>query len=259
MTKLKEIPLEQLENIIGLHPSISPLAEQGSTSTVYQVVTKTGTYILKSAIKEKYREWLQTEASVLKKLIGQEFIPVPYYHGFFKGQSSSHLIMSYEQGITLTAALNHAKTDTVKHALIQSFGEFLHKLHTTKIMEPFHHSNEWLSERLLKAEYYVKKRWTEGSNELLALLKNNKPMPIKQTIIHGDCTTDNVLVVNGTVTKFIDIAGMTVGDPRYDEALAIRGFVHDKKLKEAFYAGYKHYKITMDEFRYFDEGLYEFF
>lgn len=52
---------------------------------------------------------------------------------------------------------------------------------------------------------------------------------------------------------------MTVGDPRYDEALAIRSFLLDKNYKNAFYGGYKHYKITMDEFRYFDEGLYEFF
>lgn len=65
--------------------------------------------------------------------------------------------------------------------------------------------------------------------------------------------------MNGAATKFIDVAGMTVGDPRYDEALAIRSFVHNKKFKEAFCAGYKHYQITIDEFRYFDEGLYEFF
>ncbi|MEZ2715009.1 phosphotransferase [Niallia circulans] len=254
-----KLPLKQLEKIIGSLPSISLVAEQGSTSTVYQVETRSGTYILKSAFEEKYRDWLQTEASVLEKLIGKEFIPVPHYYGFLKEQASSHLIMSYEQGITLTAALNQAKTDTEKCALVQSFGRLLHKLHTTEILDPFHYANEWLSERLLKAEYYVKKGWTEGSIELLTLLKNNKPAPINQTIIHGDCTTDNVLVVNGAATKFIDVAGMTVGDPRYDEALAIRSFVHNKKFKEAFYAGYKHYQITIDEFRYFDEGLYEFF
>nr|WP_236691761.1 phosphotransferase [Niallia circulans] len=259
MKELNELPLKQLEKLIGSLPSISLVAEQGSTSTVYQVLARSGTYILKSAFDEKYRDWLQTEACVLEKLIGKEFIPVPYYYGFIKEQASSHLIMSYEQGITLTAALNQAKTDTEKCALIQSFGQLLHNLHTTEIMDPFHHVGEWLSERLLKAEYYVKKGWTEGSNELLTLLKNNKPAPINQTIIHGDCTTDNVLVVNGAATKFIDVAGMTVGDPRYDEALAIRSFVHNNRFKEAFYAGYKHYQITMDEFRYFDEGLYEFF
>ncbi|WP_400247471.1 phosphotransferase [Niallia sp. JL1B1071] len=249
----------QLESLIGSISTIDRLEEQGGTSIVHQVITKSGTYLLKSSFKEKYREWLQAEAIVLEKLVSQSIIPVPHYYGFLEEQNSSHLIMSFEQGITLTTALAQAKTDTAKLPLIKSLGQLLHKLHSTEIKEPFHHSDEWLSERLQKAEYYVRNGWTEGSNELLTLLVKNKPLKVKQTIIHGDCTTDNVLVVNGTVTKFIDVAGMTVGDPRYDEALAIRSFVHDKKLKNAFYEGYKHYKITLDEFRYFDEGLYEFF
>lgn len=165
------------------------------------MITKSGTYLLKSSLKEKYREWLQAEAVVLEKLVSQSIIPIPHYYGFLEEQNSSHLIMSYEQGITLTTALTLAKTDTAKLDLIQSFGQFLHNLHSTEIKEPFLHSDEWLSERLQKAEYYVKKGWTEGSNELLTFLVKNKPSKVKQTIIHGDCTTDNVLVVNETVTK----------------------------------------------------------
>ena len=61
-------------------------------------------------------------------------------------------------------------------------------------------------------------------------------------MIHGDCTTDNVLVLDGEVKLFIDVSGMTVGDPRYDVSLAISNFIDLPELLEFFY-----------------EGLYEFF
>lgn len=82
---------------------------------------------------------------------------------------------------------------------------------------------------------------------------------MKQTMIHGDCTTDNVLVMNGKVKMFIDVAGMTVGDPRYDEALAVGRFMKNPELLDAFYEGYNRYKINKEEYQYFDEGLYTFF
>lgn len=78
------------------------------------MITKSGTYLLKSSLKEKYREWLQAEAVVLEKLVSQSIIPVPHYYGFLEEQNSSHLIMSYEQGITLTTSIAQAKTDTAK-------------------------------------------------------------------------------------------------------------------------------------------------
>ncbi|UTR15773.1 aminoglycoside phosphotransferase family protein [Salipaludibacillus sp. LMS25] len=55
----------------------------------------------------------------------------------------------------------------------------------------------------------------EGGLQVLEQLKVNRPSPVKQTIIHGDCTTDNVLVINGEVKLFINIYAMTVGDTRY--------------------------------------------
>nr|WP_207789232.1 phosphotransferase [Neobacillus terrae] len=94
---------------------------------------------------------------------------------------------------------------------------------------------------------------------MLSQLKYEKPLPVQQTMIHGDCTTDNVLVIDGKVQLFIDVSGMTVGDPRYDESLAIRNFVNNPEYIQAFYEGYKRYKVTHEEFQYFEQGLYEFF
>lgn len=52
---------------------------------------------------------------------------------------------------------------------------------------------------------------------------------------------------------------LTVGDPRYDEALAVGRYMENPELLNAFYEGYTRYKISKEEYQYFDEGLYTFF
>lgn len=251
--------IKKIEEIVGKTTKLAILAEQGCTSEVQKIITENGCYLLKSSSEEKYKKWLKTEAQVLEKLNSQKQIPVPKYYGFVEEKLRSHIIMSFEEGITLTSTLNQVKSTTEKKLLIRSFGHFLHQLHETSEMELLNHNIDWLENQLVKAASYVEHGQTEGRLQLLEKLKANKPLPVEQTIIHGDCTTDNVLMINGEVRLFIDVAGMTIGDPRYDESLAIRSFVNDEEYKRAFYEGYKRYKVSKEEFQYFDEGLYEFF
>jgi aminoglycoside 3'-phosphotransferase-2 len=251
--------LKDVEDIIGPIRRINVLDDQGCTSEVLQIFTDDSSYLLKSSFKEKYREWLKAEAQVLESLNNKNLIRVPNYYGFFETMHSSHIIMSFENGITLTYALKKAKKLAEKKLLIRSFGQILNQLHETNTIESLNHKNDWLEQQLIKAEYYLKSGESDGGIQLLEKLKSNKPLPVPRTLIHGDCTTDNVLVVKGEVRVFIDLAGMTVGDPRYDESLAIRSFVDNDELIKAFYEGYKRYKVSKEEFQYFDEGLYEFF
>lgn len=245
------------EDIIGEVIKIEKLPEQGCTSEVSRIVTEDGTYILKSAFKKKYREWLKVEAEVLGSLSFQRSIPVPRFYGFTEDEHTSHLLMSCEQGITLTAALRNAETVSERQRLIRSFGQFIMKLHD---QEPgFKTDSDWLETQLKRGRIYAESGQADGSLDLLKQLIANKPQPVKQTMIHGDCTTDNVLVIDGEVRMFIDVAGMTLGDPRYDEALAIRKFRHNPEWLTAFYEGYTRHKITDEEFSFFEEGLYEFF
>ncbi|MFC4323099.1 phosphotransferase [Litchfieldia salsa] len=249
----------KLEELIGSIYEIEKLNEQGCTSEVRRIITDHRSYLLKSAFKERYRKWLNTEAQVLKKLNTEKLISVPEYFGFILEKNSSHLIMSFEGGLTLTTALNRAPSSTERKALIKSFGEFLHQFHEKKPLEILRNSSDWLEEQLIKAQFYVENGQTEGSLKLLNHLKTNKPLSVIPTMIHGDCTTDNVFVIDGAVKLFIDVAGMTVGDPRYDESLAIREFINNPEDLAAFYDGYKRYRVTEEEFKYFDQGLYEFF
>jgi aminoglycoside phosphotransferase len=197
--------------------------------------------------------------SSVKKLNKKKVISVPEYFGFIEEKDSDHLIMSFEAGMSLTAALNKATSSTERKSLIRSFGQFLHQFHEEEPLEVLKGEVDWLEGQLIKAQKYVANGQTGGSLKLLDQLKTNKPTPVKQTMIHGDCTTDNVFVIDGVVKLFIDVGGMTVGDPRYDESLAISKFMNNPEYLTAFYEGYTRYRVTKEEFHYFDEGLYEFF
>ncbi|PFG12338.1 phosphotransferase family protein [Bacillus sp. es.036] len=246
----------KVEEIIGKIERMSLLQDQGCTSEVHQVVTEEGSYVLKSSYERKYREWLRNEAVVLEKLNTNTEIPMPSYYGYFEGKNSSHLIMSFEKGITLTTALREAEMQE-QLSLIKSFGQFLQRLHETT--DTGFQNNYWLAEQLKKAESYLETGHADGDLMLLQKITLDQPSSVQQTMIHGDCTTDNVMVINGKVSMFIDVAGMTIGDPRYDESLAIRKWINHQESIEAFYEGYRRYKVSKEEFAYFNEGLYEFF
>lgn len=258
---MKTSLLRQLEELTGAVDSIKPLAEQGATSVVQKVTAERGGFIVKSAYQKRYRGWLKEEASVLQRLTGQCDIPVPLFYGFFEDEKESHLLMSYEEGITLTAALQQSANLADKEKLLINFGQLIRKLHATDPAGLFAAPDNWLEDQLEEAKRYLEQGETDGNERLYKRIAANRPAPIRQTIIHGDCTTDNVLVYQGKCRYFIDVGGMTVGDPRYDQALAIRKFIDNEKLTDAFYDGYTTHipRVTQNEYEYFEMGLYEFF
>jgi aminoglycoside phosphotransferase len=75
---------------------------------------------------------------------------------------------------------------------------------------------------LRRAEFNLKHYSVDGTPELLEELKAKRPLPVKNTLIYGDFTNDNVIFRNGKVTSVIDWSGGVFGDPRYDLSLAIR-------------------------------------
>lgn len=256
---MKDDLKKKVEAKVGQIKTVNRLAEQGWTSEVCKIETLQDSYLLKSSSKEKYRKWLSEEANVLEKVNKVHEIPTPKYYGFIEEEDSSNLIMSFEKGVTLTTALKAATTVSEKQSLIKSFGHFLNDFHEKEPNIIFENEDDWLENQLVKAQSYVDNGQTSGSQTLLNQLKTEKPTSVKNTMIHGDCTTDNVFVLSGEVKLFIDVAGMTIGDPRYDISLAIRGFIETPELLDSFYQGYSRFKVSKGEFQYFDQGLYEFF
>jgi aminoglycoside phosphotransferase (APT) family kinase protein len=101
----------------------------------------------------------------------------------------------------------------------------------------------------------------DGNPALLDWLRQHRPPPVLQTLIHGDFTLDNVLVQDGQVTGIIDWSKGALGDPRYDLALATRpddGVFQSPGDLRAFSTGYGGEPLSVEIQEYF-VGLYEFF
>lgn len=242
---------KKIENELGVVDKIELLPEQGSTSEVYKIIIANQTYVLKLSTDFRYRQWLKQEAEVMKKYEGCE-LPIPTCYLFFEEGNISYLVMSYYEGQSLTKALQEGSL-VEQQRLIKEFGVLLRSLHEY-VCEG---TNDWLQQQLNLSQVYLDTGTLIGLQDLLNQLREKAPAPIVSSLIHGDCTTDNVLVVDGKVCYFIDLAAMTVGDARYDLALAIRNF--NPQQKKIFYEGYKLRKLTDMEYSYFEQGLYEFF
>jgi aminoglycoside 3'-phosphotransferase-2 len=249
----------RLEEVIGSIRNVSVPEEQGCTSLVRRIETAEGSYVLKSASHPKYREWVKKEAHIMRLLALEPEMPVPHFLTFVDDKEESHLLMSLEDGITLTTALRLAAGPIERRGLIRSFGRFLQNFHNRESAACLQQEGEWLDRQLKQARMYAESGQSDGTLDLLERLEADRPNPVTQALIHGDCNTDNVLVRDGEVYRFIDLAGMTIGDPRYDEALATRKFINKPDQLEAFYSGYRRYRVSEWEFRYFNDGLYEFF
>ncbi|WP_409291377.1 phosphotransferase family protein [Peribacillus sp. SCS-37] len=256
--ELSPYVIERLEEWTRGISDIEVLSNQGWTSAVRKIAGGGEAFLFKSCFEERYRDWLRNEAEVLRSLKDCAAIPVPGYYDFFEEADASHLLMSFEPGITLREALLREQTAKGEYQLIKSFGAFLQKLHEQELPSFFPAGKNWLDEQLQRAAGYLEGGGIDGTAALLEKLEHERPAEVRQTIIHGDCTVDNVLVVNGEVVMFIDTAGMGVGDPRYDEALAVRKFLGNPEKLDAFYDGYTRCRLSDEEFQYF-EGLYDFF
>lgn len=120
-----------IQNRIGDIYSASILEKQGCTSTVQKIASTSGTYLLKSSTQAIYKKWLKKEAEIMKKLSREGTISIPQYYGFLDMNNGSHLLMSFEDGVTLSQALTSDITEPVKQTLVESFGTFLDALHST--------------------------------------------------------------------------------------------------------------------------------
>ncbi|MGG4547692.1 aminoglycoside phosphotransferase family protein [Rossellomorea marisflavi] len=246
--------IEKIERLAGQIRQHKLLEEQGCTSEVSRIETGEGTFILKKASHPRYRDWLKKEAQALQRV--QEHVAVPGFMGFWESARDSYLLMEYIEGISLTSALKEVDDGGERLVLIRSFGDFLHRFHERAPLVGGE-KGDWLERVWEEAEPYVRAGETDGDIALLEQLKEERPASVNPTMIHGDCNPDNVLVVDNEVNCFIDVSGMTVGDPLYDESLAIGKFKGEER--DAFYDGYKRYRVSDEEFTYFYHGMYELF
>lgn len=258
--KIQDIPIEIIEQVGDIKKIIFP--RQGHTSVVAILETSYKKYIIKKTENDLYNEWLSEEYKALQYLYHTE-LPVPKPYAFYVENESRWLLMDYIEGISLREYLSKEPNLKDKEKVISNFGLCLKKIHEcTCPIELLNDEEPWLDTMLIKAEYNLTHFDVDGTEERLKRLKEVRPKPVENTLIHGDFTIDNVLVNECNVVGVIDWSGAAYGDPRYDVALAIRpkyNAFDNERDKEIFLNAYGKLRITDEEYSYFEDGVYNFF
>lgn len=257
---IQDLPIEIKEHIGKVQKITFP--KQGHTSTVAILDTFDRKYIIKKTENDLYNEWLSDEYKVLQYL-HHSGLPVPKVYSFHTEDTSRWLLMDHINGISLREFLAKMPDLQSKEKAIFNFGLCLKKIHECSCpIELLNNDSPWLDTTLNKAEYNLTHFAVDGSAKRLQQLKEARPKPIENTFIHGDFTIDNVLVNDCNIVGVIDWAGAAYGDPRYDVALAIRpkpNAFDNERDREIFYNGYGKFRITDEEYNYFEDGIYNFF
>jgi aminoglycoside phosphotransferase (APT) family kinase protein len=238
---------------------------QGDTSDVALVESTQGTFVVKRAVHQPFRDWLRCEYSVLRALAATG-LPIPRVYTYVERTTATGgcywLLMEHLPGQPLHAILQSERRAGVRHDLLAAFGHLLAQVHRCPPPPELVTSDQpWLDGMLQRAGQYLQCYPVDGTPALLAQLERRRPPPVPATLIHGDYMLDNVLVVQQAITGLVDWAGGAVGDPRYDLALATQPRTVAFQTPEdvdAFYAGYGGPRLRAAEARYF-LGLYEFF
>ncbi|MFD0710473.1 phosphotransferase family protein [Paenibacillus sp. GCM10027626] len=259
----QEIPREVMKKL-GIINNIT-FPRQGHTSDVGIIDCEKGLVVLKRTRGKQFSEWLKRESYILDCL-SQTHLPVPKAYQFVQIEENESiecwLLMEFLQGETLRNVLTRENDSAVRSEIISDFGRNLRELHATSCPIELKYGGKWLDQMIKQAEYNLEHYKVDGNFALLEKLKNNRPDDLEQVLIHGDFTIDNVLVRERKISGIIDWSGGAYGDPRYDVSLAIRlkpNIFQAIEDHNAFFDGYGEKIITIEEYRYFEEGLYAFF
>lgn len=261
---LAEIPVTIREWLGETTRLIAPT--QGCTSRLAVVEAERGKFVLKQSAEPLFVRWLLLERQVLHWL-AQTPLPVPHPRLFVEDATGAWLLMDYLPGKSLTETLLQAPAGT-RAPLMFGFGATLASIHATPPPPgiPVQTAAEWLDAALETGAMHLRDFRALYADpqlpDLLARLRRERPVPVPAALIHGDFTTDNVLVVEGRITGIIDWSGGAVGDPRYDLALAFDVDQDEVALTAeetaAFYAGYGRVPLSKLEQQYFLD-LYELY
>ncbi len=256
---LEEIPILIKDYVRNIHSISFP--RQGCTSDVGIIQSDKGRFALKRTKKPQFNVWLKKEIMVLRSLNKETSLPVPKVEKFVEADGQSWALFEYMEGETVRAALTKTENKKKREELLINFGKIVSDIHATPCPEVLRKEKTWLDGMLDDATYNLLNYEVDGSEELLEQIKGRLPSKMKQSLIHGDLTVDNVLVHNGVVTGIIDWSGGAFGDPRYDLSLAIRpksNIFEWETDKVSFFEGYGSNILTKGDYDYFI-NLYEYF
>lgn len=267
-----DIPNEIRDSLGEITSIVKP--EQGVTSNVVIVESEDKRFILKHSTG-RYVPWLRYEHQVLLAL-GKTPVPTAKVHRFVDlgagDTGGCWLLVDYITGEMLTTRLvspELASDDRCR--LFRACGAALAAIHATP--PPLcitNHADTWLDVLISSAGREQEKRAlmfdkdvseTQARREGVLRMERTRPSVESLTLIHGDCSTNNILCVGNDISGIIDWGCAAVGDPRYDIAQVLcvppdweATEINDDVL--AFFEGYGTPPVSVDVIRYYQE-LYE--
>jgi aminoglycoside phosphotransferase len=258
------IDLAELPPELGEH--VSPRARltfpsQGQTSNVAFAAVDGRVVVVKRCAHRVYLDWLRREQAALRAL-ADSGLPIPRFVAYAEvetsGQPVGWLLMSRLAGAPFLGAAIDA-SPTQREQMFRRLGQLVRSLHATRVpLEPTHEV-PWLSRQIERAR--VNLPWCDGTALGLAELERSRPVPVQETLIHGDLALDNVLVDERGELSLIDWADGGLGDPRHDLALALHTTPElelSAEALDAFFTGYGTAALD-EETRDWFVRLYDFF
>jgi aminoglycoside phosphotransferase (APT) family kinase protein len=234
---------------------------QGETSDVAFADIEGRIVVVKRCAHRIYLDWLRREQVALRAL-AKSGLPIPRFIAYVEveavGQPVGWLLMSRLSGSRLLGALIGA-SPSQRTALFRRLGELVRRLHATRVPPELEREGSWLSRQIERARDNLS--WCDGTAAGLAELERARPAAVRETLIHGDLSLDNVLVDERGELSLIDWADGGLGDPRHDVALALQTKPElelSADALDAFFAGYSTVPLDVPTRDWFVR-LYDYF
>lgn len=247
--------------------------KQGLTADVAIVASGDKRFILKHST-DRFAQWLRTEFDVMLAL---ERTPVPTarVHRFVDVQGDSNedcwLLIDCIPGEQLAIRLSSPELPRdERYRLFRDCGAALATVHAVPPPPCLTNcSSNWLDALISsagkvqanRARMFDKdKLETQARHEALLKIEQTRPPIERFTLIHGDCSVNNI-IFDGTNVSLIDWGCATIGDPRYDIAQVLWVDPDSATAEmsddiEAFFEGYGADPVPIDIIRYYQE-LYD--
>ncbi len=223
---------------------------QGYASSVALLECERGYLVVKRSIGPRFGAMLQREYQILNILSLYTTLLVPHPYLFLEKSGTNWLVMDWLPGVPMRERLVGETNSLRRDLIIESFGKTLAEIHATNLTPGLLNTRDnWLDRKLETAAVNLADNFTrsDATAALLEELKKDRPAPITQTLIHGDYTIDNVLVLRNEVSAIIDWSTGAWGDPRYDLRAAIRPvplLFEPSRDQAAFFSGYGQSSLT---------------
>lgn len=247
--------------------------ENGRCSLVLLFTIFGRKYILKIASGEYRKQELNFEYQLLKIVANEQvrcaatsrsvipgsIIPMPFPFGYSEYGNLAFLLQEYRPGKAMNIAWKDLNDPMERLHMIRELGVVLSQIHALE-------SSEFSWDSCLTGQLVIAQTNLENQvldldefegldtpERILRWLRENRPIPGKTVLLHGDYRPKNVLWSKDQITGVVDWAFWDLGDSYYDLAIILY-YLKTEEERKIFFQGYgiKEEDFDLERVHYFD-------